>query len=585
LTTDSPDTPARLVAAYRAAVAVAVVAGALAIFVAGSLAGELARTEQYQAADTPEMVRLRREILARDAAEDVRQDYRKLDLAVRREYFAGIRRATLGGYLLVALAATCLAAVGVAGAISWRVRPASGVFDPRVEQRTVQRHSRWAVGATAAGLAVAGVLAAVGYDSVLAPRGADGGAAPAPPAEQAAPWPTDEEMRANWPRFRGPGGAGVVAFDSVPTRWDGQTGEGVAWKSPVPLAGQGSPVAWGGRVFLTGADRNTREVFCYDADDGELLWRREVKVAAGPVDVPKVGEDTGFAAATPATDGRRVYAIFANGDVVAIAFDGKQAWARNLGLPDSMYGYASSLAVYHGLLLVQYDQGYPDDDKSELLALDTATGKTAWRARRATAGSWASPIVAATPSGPQIITVADPAAIAYDPSDGAELWRAECINGDAAPSPAYAAGLVFAVNPNVGVTAIRTDGRGDVTTSRVAWEADDGAPDIASPACDGKLLWLIETYGLLKCRDAATGEKVYEHQFAGAFRSSPTVAGDRLFVMDARGVTYVVSAGRSFELLGTCPLGEPSNCSPAFQPGRAYIRGRDNLYCVTAEAK
>jgi outer membrane protein assembly factor BamB len=39
------------------------------------------------------------------------------------------------------------------------------------------------------------------------------------------------------------------------------------------LPGVGSPVVWSNRVFVTGADAQTREVFCFDADTGGVVWK------------------------------------------------------------------------------------------------------------------------------------------------------------------------------------------------------------------------------------------------------------------------------------------------------------------------
>ena len=60
--------------------------------------------------------------------------------------------------------------------------------------------------------------------------------------------------------------------------------------------------------------------------------------------MPKVTEDTGLASSSVATDGNRVCAIFATGDVVCADMDGKQLWAKNLGVPDIiMVSYPLSL--------------------------------------------------------------------------------------------------------------------------------------------------------------------------------------------------------------------------------------------------
>ena len=62
-----------------------------------------------------------------------------------------------------------------------------------------------------------------------------------------------------------------------------------------------------------------------------LQWRIALgqaieNVPGSPSKAAKVPEDTGYAASTMATDGRRVYAIFANGDLCALNFDGAVVW-------------------------------------------------------------------------------------------------------------------------------------------------------------------------------------------------------------------------------------------------------------------
>ena len=35
--------------------------------------------------------------------------------------------------------------------------------------------------------------------------------------------------------------------------------------------------------------------------------------------------------------------------------DGKQIWAKNIGVPETSYGYSSSLLIYKNILIVQFD--------------------------------------------------------------------------------------------------------------------------------------------------------------------------------------------------------------------------------------
>ena len=78
------------------------------------------------------------------------------------------------------------------------------------------------------------------------------------------------------------------------------------------------------------------------------------------------------------TDGRRVYAIFSNGDIISLTLDGEKVWAKNLGLPENHYGHSSSLIMHEDLLIVQYDQR----NGQRVLALNAESGTEVTHIRR-----------------------------------------------------------------------------------------------------------------------------------------------------------------------------------------------------------
>jgi outer membrane protein assembly factor BamB len=140
-------------------------------------------------------------------------------------------------------------------------------------------------------------------------------------------------------------------------------------------------VVWEKRIFLTGGNNQRREVYCFDADSGKLIWQKEVVV--GSAIAAKIADDnTLFAAPSPVTDGRYVYAIFGNGDIICLDFEGKTVWARNLGVPENSYGHSASLEIWRNLVLVQLDQASVEDGRSRLLALDSLSGRTVWETSR-----------------------------------------------------------------------------------------------------------------------------------------------------------------------------------------------------------
>jgi len=499
---------------------------------------------------------------------------RQLDLRIRQLRIRRQDFAIKGAYLLLASAVTFLIAAKCA-AVFRRKLP--------VPQPQPDRHDRQLRGATWARQAVTVGLIMLGGAALLLAM------IPEQRKFEIRNLKFEIPPKAVWPRFRGPGGLGVSAYTNVPSNWNGKTGEGILWKTEVPLPGHNSPVVWDDRVFLSGADPNKREVYCFDALSGSILWTGPVQSPTVPGAKPlELGEATGYAAPTVATDGRRVCAIFPTGDVACFDFAGKRLWATNLGTPDSAYGYTSSLEIHRNLLLIQYDQENVEEEKSKLIALDVSSGRPAWQTKRPVPGSWSSPIVVEVDGHPQVITCGNPWVIGYDPNDGTELWRAKCIAGDIVPSPIYAGGLIFAIEAYTKLVAIRPTGRGDITKSGVAWSAEDAAPDICSPVSNGQLLYLLTTDGLLLCYEVSDGKKLWEKDLKTNFLASPSIVGDKLYLLSAEGVMFISQTGPfdkaqgkpEYKELARCELGEPCHASPAFVDGRIYIRSSTHLYCI-----
>jgi outer membrane protein assembly factor BamB len=375
--------------------------------------------------------------------------------------------------------------------------------------------------------------------------------------------------------FRGPFGNGVSENRNIPVDWDGSTGRNVIWKASPSKPGNNSPVLWENRLFIAGGDKGARMVYCFDAGSGKLLWQQEVSdIPGSPATPPRVTEDTGLSAPTVATDGTRVYAIFATGDVIAFTMTGRKVWARNLGVPDNHYGHASSLIVWKKHLLVQYDS----NKGGRLLALDTATGNTSWETIRQVGISWASPILAEIGGSVQLILSAEPLVAGYDPESGKELWAVDCMMGEVGPSPAYGEGLVYAANEYARLVAIKPG-----AADPIVWENDEYLPEVASPVVSEGLLFIATSYGVLVCYDAATGEKYWEEEARQGFYSSPMVADGKLYALDMGGVMHIYKISKEVEKVGSPELGEPAFASPAFSDGRIYLRGEHHLYCIGNE--
>lgn len=393
----------------------------------------------------------------------------------------------------------------------------------------------------------------------------------AKPVIKASSGVTLADLQKNHNSFRGPLGQGVIYHKNIPTKWDGTSGSNIAWKSPIPKHGFNSPIVWGDKVFIAGADKSSREVYCYNAVNGKLLWTGIAdNIEGSPTTPPKVSEDTGLSAPTLTSDGKRVFAIFADGDVIAFDMDGKRVWAKSLGIPDNHYGHSSSLITWANKLLIQFDTNKRD----KLIALDVATGNTVWETVRKAKISWASPVLAEVDGKYQVILTADPIVAGYDVETGKEQWAVDCMMGEVGPSVAFSNGIVFAGNEYAKLVAI------DVKSQKILWENDEYLPEASSPLAHNGLLIIATSYGVLVCYDAKTGEQYWENDVGTTLYSSPTVAEDKLFMMDNDGMMRVYAFSKELKLIAENDLGEKAGTTPAFSDGHIFIRGENNLYCI-----
>ncbi|HYQ59232.1 MAG TPA: PQQ-binding-like beta-propeller repeat protein, partial [Draconibacterium sp.] len=379
------------------------------------------------------------------------------------------------------------------------------------------------------------------------------------------------ELQKNHNSFRGPLAQGVIMHKNIPTEWDGAAGTNVVWKVEVPKHGFNSPIIWGDKLFVAGADNTTREVYCYNRNDGKLLWTGVAdNISGSPATPPDVTEDTGLSAPSLTTDGKVVFAIFGTGDVIAFDMNGKRVWARNLGVPDNHYGHSSSLITWNGKLIVQYDT----NRGGKVMALDNKSGETVWETQRNSKISWASPVLAEVDGKYQLVLTADPIVAGYDVETGKELWSVDCMMGEVGASVGYADGIVVAANEYARMVAI------DIRTQEILWEDDFYLPEAASLLAHDGLLFAATSYGVFVCYDLKEGELLWEDDFGSPVYSSPVFADGKVYLMDNDGVMRIYEFSRELKKVGENELGEMSGPTPAFADGRIYIRGENDLYCI-----
>jgi outer membrane protein assembly factor BamB len=404
----------------------------------------------------------------------------------------------------------------------------------------------------------------------------------------------------HWPGFRGPDGQGVLATGSAPVTWNESTSQGIVWKSRVPLSGASSPVVCGDLVFLTGADAASRKVYCFDAGTGVLVWQRSVSTGS-PVQEHGFDDST-FAGPSVAMDGKRVYAVFGNGDLACFDYEGNQVWAVGLGLPENGYGHCSSPVLCDDLLIVELDQNREWDMvaggwayHSEVLAVNTGTGGVVWEKSgtdRLVQSAWTTPIVIDVGGSKQIVTCAtsnaasppDPNVVSFDPATGNTIWSVAYPGSDLTASLSFVDGVVVIAGGYV-AAAYQPNGTGDVTTSHLAWTYSGAMPDVPSPVGANGLVYLLQGLGTVTCLNAGDGTERWTQNIGTSgtsFYASLAVVGDQVYAVRRDGVTTVFKDnGGAYQELGTGSLQDTDfAASPAFAHGRIYLRGKEYLYCL-----
>ena len=375
--------------------------------------------------------------------------------------------------------------------------------------------------------------------------------------------------------FRGNNSNGISSARNVPVSWNLASGENILWKSPIPRQGFNSPLINRNKVFISGADSEARELFCYELSSGKLLWKVKAEnIPGSPAQMPATSNDTGLAASSVTTNGTQVCAIFASGDLICADMNGKLLWGKNIGVPQNHYGYASSLLSYGNTLFIQYD----NTGSHKLIALDMATGAERWsKARSEKHPSWSSPIIAMVNNKPQLILIGNPGITSYNPSNGEQNWRVECMSGEPCTSAAYANGIIFAANEYATLIAINAE------DGSVLWKENEFLPEIASPVATREFVFLATTYGVVASYNAQTGEKMKHMELDTDFNSSPMIVEGKIYLTCVEGKVYVFSARGDFSLINSFDTGEKMYATPAFTDKKIVIRTAENLYCVEAK--
>jgi hypothetical protein len=184
-------------------------------------------------------------------------------------------------------------------------------------------------------------------------------------------------VAADWPQWRVPDRTGVSKETGLLKSWP-KDGPKLLWTYKNAGLGFSSFAIVEGKLYTLGTREEDEIIIALD-NDGNELWTAKI----GPIFTFKANEWGDGPRSTPTIDGKYLYALGGQGDLlcVDITAKGKEIWRKNLikdfgGEMMTEWGYSESPLV-DGMLLVCT----PGGDKGTMIALDKSSGATIWQSK------------------------------------------------------------------------------------------------------------------------------------------------------------------------------------------------------------
>jgi outer membrane protein assembly factor BamB len=401
--------------------------------------------------------------------------------------------------------------------------------------------------------------------------------------------------QADWPEFRGPTRDGYSDAKNLPMTWS--TTNNIVWKTSIhdvaSEAGFSTPVVLGDQIWLTTATREGNDFFvlCFNAKTGAIEFEKKLFHCEDPE--PQGNAVNTYATPTCAIEPGRVYVHFGTyGTACLDTTTHETLWKREDIHCRHYRGPSSSVILFENLLILSLD----GVDVQYMTALDKATGKTVWKTNRSAAWNdlnstdamvrdgdrhkaHSTPIVATINGKAVLLSAGAEAAYAYDARTGEELWKIHFSGWSAAPCPVYANGIAYFTTgystKTTELMAVKTDGKGDVTDTHMAWRFSKAVPMMPTPIIVDNLLYVLSDKGTLTCMEPATGVEVWHTNLPGDYAASPFCADGRLYYFNQQGKSIIIKPGREFQPLATNVLSSGLMASPAVSGKAIFLRTKN----------
>jgi len=408
----------------------------------------------------------------------------------------------------------------------------------------------------------------------------------------------------DWPQWRGPNRDGVWRETGILNKFPDEQIE-IRWRKKIG-PGYSGPTVADGRVFVTDRQiepKQIERVLCFDAKSGIEIW-------SYAYDCPYVG--VGYKAGPRASvtihDGR-AYALGTMGHLHCFdAGSGHLLWKKTPGVDYKIrmpvWGIASAPLVVDDLLIVQIG----GEKGACLIAYHRKDGDEQWRALDDKA-SYSAPMLIEQAGRPVLICWTGEHVAGLDPDNGKVYWRVPykqrrwiinvpmpVLHGEELFCSAFMEGsLLLALRQDrVAVTERwRRMGRSEMQTDALHCM-------MSTPLMDDKHIYGVDSYGELRCLEAATGDRVWQDLTAtpkARWSNIHMVRNkDKVWMFNERGELIIARLSpKGFDEISRAKLIKPTTVQlsrrggvcwshPAFAGRHVFARNDEELVCASLEA-
>ena len=398
------------------------------------------------------------------------------------------------------------------------------------------------------------------------------------------------ELRAtDFSQFRGPLRDGHSPETGLSQEWP-KEGPKLLWQVKEVGAGFSTPSVVGERIYLLGNEGAEESVIALAVKDGSRVWAAKL----GKVGHPEQNPNYPGARSTPTVDGKFLFALGSDGDLVCLeTANGKEVWRKHLrndfGGKYGEWAYSESPLVDGDKLICT-----PGGMTATLVALNKKNGEVIWKCAvpEGSDASYSSVIIAEFSGVKQYVQFLAKGLVGVEAKTGKLLWHFEkTAKGSPAVilTPLVSGGLIYSGAFRASSAVIKPVLKAGAFTLEEIYSGAKLPIGLGGVVKVGDYFYGSSSQSAM-CVEFKTGTVKWEERAIGP--CSWLVADKRIYLHAESGdVALIEPTAEAYREKGRfAPLNPPTRgqakawAYPVVANGRLYIRELNSLWCYDVKA-